>query len=546
MTHRPDPAIDDPGYATLSVASILAESAQRHADRPALLFAGAMTTYAQLWNEVRAYAGALRDRGIRPGDRVAMIVPNVPDFARVYYAALSLGAVVVPVHLLFKADEIAYVLRDAEADLFVVAAPLLGEALPAAAATGIPVVTVLLPAGTPSPAGDLPRLEDEAAAAEPIVRHTSTRPSDAATILYTSGTTGTPKGAVGSHLALVEQVHCTLIDSFNLHSGDIVFGGLPLFHTFGQTAVMNMAFRVGASIILLPRFDADDALALMVAHGATVFTAVPTMYVGMLEAARRSEARPPLRYAVSGGAALPVAVLEAFRGVFGADVHEGYGLTETAPIVSSNSLVEPIRPGTVGRPLWGVDVAIADAEQEEQIALLTDPDALGEVVVRGHNLFKGYLGRPEATAATIVDGWFRTGDLGRFVDGVLTIVDRKKDMIVRSGYNVYPTEVEAVIARHPAIAVAAVFGVADDLRGQEVHVAVVPHDGQSVDADELIAFTRERIAAYKYPRVVHLVAELPLGGSGKVLKRELVARYSAVPTVAAAAVIPDSGVGPIA
>ncbi|MCR2813167.1 AMP-binding protein [Microbacterium sp. zg.Y1090] len=546
MTHRNDPAIDDPGFATLSVASILAESAQRHAERPALVFAGATTTYGELWDEVRAYAGALRARGIGPGDRVAMIVPNVPDFARVYYAALALGAVVVPVHLLFKAEEIAYVLRDAEADIFVVAAPLLGEAMPAAAATGIPVVTVLLPAGMPAPVGDLPRLEQEAAAAEPIARHAGTRPSDPATILYTSGTTGTPKGAVGSHLALVEQVHCTLIDSFNLHSGDIVFGGLPLFHTFGQTAVMNMAFRVGAAIILLPRFDADEALALMVTHGATVFTAVPTMYVGMLEAARRSDVRPPLRYAVSGGAALPVAVLEAFRDTFGADVHEGYGLTETAPIVSSNSLVEPIRPGTVGRPLWGVDVAIADPDVDERITLLTDPEALGEVVVRGHNLFKGYLGRPEATEAAIVDGWFRTGDLGRLIDGVLTIVDRKKDMIVRSGYNVYPTEVEAVIARHPGVAVAAVFGVADDLRGQEVHVAVVPHDGHSVDADELIAFTRERIAAYKYPRVVHLVAELPLGGSGKVLKRELVARYSPVPSATAAAVVPDAGVRPIA
>ncbi len=259
-----------------------------------------------------------------------MMVPNVPDFMRVYYAVLSLGAVVVPVHLLLKAEEIAYVLRDAEVDLFVVAAPILGEALPAAAEIDVPVVTVLLPADTSGPAGRLPRLEAEAAASEPIARHTPTRPTDPATILYTSGTTGTPKGAVGSHLAIVEQVHCTLIDSFDLRAEDVVFGGLPLFHTFGQTAVMNVALRAGASIILLPRFDADDALALMVAHGATVFTAVPTMYVGMLEAARRSETRPPLRYAVSGGAALPVVVLEAFRTAFGADVHEGYGLTEAA------------------------------------------------------------------------------------------------------------------------------------------------------------------------------------------------------------------------
>nr|WP_206686920.1 MULTISPECIES: AMP-binding protein [Microbacterium] len=513
----------------MSVASILAESAVRHADRPALLFAGTTTTYRELWEQTRAYAGALQAHGIGPGSRVAMIVPNVPDFARVYYAALSLGAIVVPVHLLLKSAEITYVLKDAGADLFVVAAPLLAEALPAAASAEVPVVTVLLPAGAPAPAGDLPRLEQEAAASTPLLRHTPTRPSDPATILYTSGTTGTPKGAVGSHLSIVEQVHCTLIDSFDLSADDIVFGGLPLFHTFGQTAVMNMAFRVGASVILLPRFDADEALALMVAHGATVFTAVPTMYVGMLEAAHRSDARPPLRYAVSGGAALPVVVLEAFREQFGADVHEGYGLTETAPIVSSNTLVEPIRPGTVGRALWGVDIAIADGEKDDAVVLLDDPDALGEIVVRGHNLFTGYLGRPEATDAAVAGGWFRTGDLGRYVDGVLTIVDRKKDMIVRSGYNVYPTEVEAVLAQHPGIAVAAVFGVPDHVRGQEIHAAVVAHDGVALDDAEVVAFVRDRIAAYKYPRTVHVIDELPLGASGKVLKRALVDRFTLQP-----------------
>ncbi|MGF6822762.1 long-chain acyl-CoA synthetase [Microbacterium sp. ZKA21] len=523
MTHHPDPAVDGPGFPTLSVASILAESAVRHADRPAVHFAGTTTTYRELWDQTRAYAGALRDRGIGRGDRVALLIPNVPDFARVYYAVLSLGAVAVPVHLLFKADEIAYVLRDAEADLLVVAAPLLTEAVPAAASAGVPLTTVLLPmdAGV-----DLPHLEAEAAAAEPIPRHTATGPLDAATILYTSGTTGTPKGAVGSHLSIVEQVHCTLIDAFDLRADDVVFGGLPLFHTFGQTAVMNIAFRVGASVILLPRFDPDEALSLMASHRASVFTAVPTMYVGMLEAARRSPERPPLRYAVSGGAALPVAVLEAFHDAYDADVHEGYGLTETAPTVSSNPLGEPIRPGTVGRALWGVDVAIADPEIDDRILLDEEPGALGEIVVRGHNLFKGYLGRPDASASAVVGGWFRTGDLGTYVDGVLTIVDRKKDMIVRSGYNVYPTEVEAVLARHPGIAVAAVFGVADDVRGQEVHAAVVAREGAELDPDEVTAFVRDRIAAYKYPRVVHVVDALPLGGSGKVLKRELVTQFT--------------------
>lgn len=523
MPHLPDSAIDGPGFTTLSVASVLAESAVRHADRPALHFAGHTTNYRDLWDQTRAYAGALRARGIGRGDRVAMLIPNVPDFARVYYAALSLGAIVVPVHLLFKAEEIVYVLRDSGADLLVVAAPLLGEAVPAATQVGVPLVTVLLPAEAEV---DLPRLEAEASVTTPIERHTSVGPLDAATILYTSGTTGTPKGAVGTHVSIIEQVHCSLIDAFDVRRDDVVFGGLPLFHTFGQTAVLNLAFRVGASIVLLPRFDADEALALMDRHRATVFTAVPTMYVGMLEAAGRSDARPPLRFAVSGGAALPVAVLEAFAATFHAEVHEGYGLTETAPTVSSNPLHEPIRPGTVGRAMWGVDVAIADSEVEEDIHILPSGE-LGEIVVRGHNLFKGYLGRPDASTEAVVDGWFRTGDLGTYVDGVLTIVDRKKDMIVRNGYNVYPTEVEAVITRHPDVGIAAVFGIPDDVHGQEVHVAIVPLAGRHIDPDEIIAFAKERIAAYKYPRVAHVVDAVPLGGSGKVLKRELVTRFSA-------------------
>ncbi|MFJ3406187.1 AMP-binding protein [Promicromonospora sp. NPDC090134] len=545
MTHAPaaptpaapDLAVDGPGYGTLSIASMLAETARRFPGRNALYFLGQATTYGDLWGQTRAYAGALAARGIGPGSRVAMIVPNVPDFARVYYATLALGAVVVPVHLLFRTDEIEFVLRDAGADVVVVAAPMLAEAAPAAARAGVPLLTVLLPQeaarglaerGTP-----VARLEEEAAGATPIERHAGVNPLAAATILYTSGTTGTPKGAVGSHLAMVEQVHCSLIDSFDLRPDDVVYGGLPFFHSFGQMAVLNMAFRRGASIVLLPRFDPDEALELLVAHGATVFTAVPTNFAGMVEAARRSAARPPLRFAVSGGAALPVALLEAFEEAYGAQVHEGYGLTETSPSCTFNVTSEPIRPGTVGRPMWGVDVAVAVAEVEDRVELLPAPAAgevsdLGEIVVRGHNLMKGYLGRPDASAAAVVDGWFRTGDLGTVdADGIVTIVDRKKDMIIRNGYNVYPTEVEAVLAGYPGVALAAVFGVPDAARGQEVHAAVVPSDGVEVDPEAVVAYMREHVAAYKYPRVVHVSADLPLGPSGKVLKRELTARHSA-------------------
>ena len=548
MTHapgtRPDPAVDGPGYGTLSIASILAETARRYPERPALYFMGQATTYGDLWAQTRAYAGALAARGIGPGSRVAMIVPNVPDFARVYYATLALGAVVIPVHLLFRSEEIEFVLKDAGADVVVVAAPMLAEAAPAAARAGVPLVTVLVPESTARQlAGQgtvVARLEEEAAAATPIERHVGTNPLAAATILYTSGTTGTPKGAVGSHLAMVEQVHCSLIDSFDLRPDDVVYGGLPFFHSFGQMAVLNMAFRRAASIILLPKFDPDEALELLVAHGATVFTAVPTNFAGMVEAARRSAARPPLRYAVSGGAALPVALLEAFEEAYGAQVHEGYGLTETSPSCTFNVTSEPIRPGTVGRSMWGVDVAVAVAEVEDRVELLPAPSGeagapgatsgLGEIVVRGHNLMKGYLGRPDASAAAVVDGWFRTGDLGTVdADGIVTIVDRKKDMIIRNGYNVYPTEVEAVLARYPGVAMAAVFGVPDEVRGQEVHAAVVPSYGADVDPDAVVAYLKEHVAAYKYPRVVHVSADLPLGPSGKVLKRELTTRYGPHP-----------------
>ncbi|MEU5157606.1 long-chain fatty acid--CoA ligase [Glycomyces sp. NPDC021274] len=529
MTHQPDApydeAIDGPGQGTLSIAAILAESARRRPDAPALHFMDQTISYGALWDQTRAYAGALAARGIGPGSRVAMIVPNVPDFPRVYYAALALGAVVVPVHLLFKAEEIRFVLEDADTDLLVAAAPLLSEAAPAAALADVPLLTVLAPEGFALGAEPVARLEDEAAAAEPIERYASVHPLAAATILYTSGTTGTPKGAVGSHLAVVEQVHTCLLDTFEYRPDDVLYGGLPFFHTFGQTVVLNAGFRRGAAIILLPKFDPDEALALLVRHRATVFAGVPTNYAAMVAAASRTADRPPLRYAISGGAALPTALLEAFETAYGAQVHEGYGLTETSPVCSFNLVSEPIRPGTVGKSIWGVDVAVADPEVEDRIDLLP-ADSLGEIVVRGHNLMKGYLGRPDATAAAVVDGWFRTGDLGTVdEDGVIHIVDRKKDMIIRNGYNVYPTEVEAVLSRHPAVALAAVFGVPHPEHGQEVHAAIVPASGADADPADLVAYMKAKIAAYKYPRVIHVLEALPLGPSGKVLKRELQQLY---------------------
>ena len=256
-----------------------------------------------------------------------------------------------------------------------------------------------------------------------------------------------------------------------------------------------------------------------------IFTAVPTMYVALLQAVAAGAPTAQLRYAISGGAPLPLAVLEAFEKTFGATVHEGYGLTETSPVASFNRVGEEIHPGTVGRRIWGVDVMVADAEKDHEIVELPRGE-MGEIVIRGHNLFKGYLGRAEANREAVVDGWFRTGDLGTIDDeDLITIVDRKKDMIVRNGYNVYPTEVENVLVRHEAVQTAAVFGVPDRVHGQEIAAAVVLKSGAEATEEELIGFVKERIAAFKFPRIVHFVPELPLGPSGKVLKRELAREF---------------------
>ncbi|MBK4347170.1 long-chain-fatty-acid--CoA ligase [Lacisediminihabitans changchengi] len=513
--------MSNPSNATISVAAILSESAERTPDKVAIVVGGAETTYAELWEQTRRYAGALAGLGVSPGDPVAVLIPNVADFPRVYYAVLSLGAIVVPIHALLKSDEIEYVLRDSGATLLVCAAPLLPEGAKGAAKAGIPVLSVL----APEPVDGILQLEKLAADASPIRTYRPMDPFDTATILYTSGTTGKPKGAMGSHFSLVEQTNTLLLTTFEMVSEDVIFGGLPLFHTFGQTVALNTGLRATARIVLLPKFDGATALRALIDSECTIMMGVPTMYIALLEAAKATDERPKLKYAISGGASLPLAVIERFREVFGVVIYEGYGLTETSPVASFNHIGREPRVGSIGQPIWGVDVEVARSDADDHIELLPHGE-LGEIVVRGHNIMKGYLNQPGETAKAIVDGWFRTGDLGtKDDDGYLWIVDRKKDMILRNGYNVYPREVEEVLIAHPAVSSAAVFGVAHETHGQEIMACVVLAPDAAADAAELAAYAREKLAAYKYPRRVEVVEILPLGPSGKVLKRELVKQY---------------------
>jgi long-chain acyl-CoA synthetase len=491
--------------STLSLAAVLAESARRFPDKVALVDRDERITYRDLWRQALEYAGGLRERGVRPGDTVALLAPNVADFPRAYYGILAAGATVVPVHLLLTASEMAYVLRDSGASLLVVEASQLATGAAAAAGAGIPMVGSSDLAGGPA-----------------LRTYAGRRPDDVAVIFYTSGTTGEPKGAELTHLNLVMNATVNVFDANDGRHDDIVLGCLPLFHTFGQTVGMNGTFRLGATLVLLARFTGDAAIDVMLRENVGVFHGVPTMYVGLVEAAAGRTELPKLRLCISGGASLPLAVLERFNEAFATTVFEGYGLSETSPTATTNQPDFGVRPGTVGHPIWGVEVEVARAEVEDRIELLPDGE-LGEIVIRGHNIFAGYHGRPSATAEAIVDGWFRTGDLGtRDADGFVTIVDRKKDLIIRGGFNVYPREVEEVLARHPGVAQVAVIGVPDAVHGEEICAVIVrSQDRSAPDAEEFIAWSRERLGRHKYPRQIRFVDELPLGPSHKVLKREL-------------------------
>ena len=502
----------------LSVASILAESAQRYPDTVALILGETRLPYAAVWDQARRYGAVLREAGIEPGDRVALLLPNIPQFAFAYYGALAAGAVVVPVHALLLADEIAFVLRDSHCQALITAAPLLGEATKAAEMADVPLWSVL-------DGGDaeVARIDVLAASTEPLATYEARRPDDEAVVLYTSGTTGKPKGAVLTHDNVVWNVTVSAFDSVRLEPGDVVFGALPLFHSFGQVVVLNGAFRVGGTVALVPRFDPATVMDVIVDAGVNVFVGVPTMYVALLAVAQKDPRRPQFRLAASGGASLPVAVIDAFSTTFGAEIFEGYGLSETSPVATFNQAVYGRKPGSVGRPIWGVDVDIVRAEVEGALEPVARGE-LGEIVIRGHNVFSGYLNQPEATEAVMVDGWFRSGDLGIMdEDGFIFIVDRKKDLIIRGGFNVYPREVEEVLMRHPAVAQVAVVGVADDTYGEEICAVVVTKDGATLEPGELIEWSKEHLGKHKYPRQVRVEESLPMGPSGKILKREIVA-----------------------
>jgi long-chain acyl-CoA synthetase len=495
-----------------SLAQLLTETAARHGERPALKLDDTLVNYAVLNEGATRIAGLLKEKGLQPGDRVGIMLPNVPYFGVVYYGVLRAGGVIVPMNVLLKAREVEFYLADSGAGhLF--AWHDFGEAARGGAeAAGAEAILV-----KPGEFEQLVMAAPRAEADEPRTR------DDTAVILYTSGTTGTPKGAELTHANLVTNCVVGARDLAGITEDDVILGALPLFHSFGQTCCLNGAVSAGACLTLIPRFDPAKALEIIARDRVTLFDGVPTMYHAMLSHPDREGADvSTLRMCVSGGSAMPGEVMREFERAFGCVILEGYGLSETSPVASFNHPDRERKPGSIGTPIAGVEMQVVDDDDNE-----VPQGEVGEIVIRGHNVMKGYWNRPDATAEVMKGGWFHTGDMATMdADGYFFIVDRKKEMIIRGGYNVYPREIEEVLYEHPAVSEAAVVGVADEALGEEVGAAIVLRSGRRADADEIRSFVKERVAAYKYPRRIWFADELPKGPTGKILKREIKAPES--------------------
>jgi long-chain acyl-CoA synthetase len=491
----------------MNLAQLLTAAAAKHGDRTAVMLDDHVLTYEMVNEGAARVAGLLRERGVGPGDSVGIMLPNVPYFVMAYYGILRAGGVVVPMNVLLKRREVSFYLGDSQAKHAFVWHEF-ADSGEAGANEAQADAIVVAP-------GEFDRL---LASAPVEIADAPRDPSDTAVIIYTSGTTGTPKGAELTHDNLLGNSLRGVTELISQTEQDVNLGALPLFHSYGQTSGMNGTIRAGGCLTLMQRFEPGKALEIIERDGVTILDGVPTLFHALLHHPDRENYDvSTVRVCCSGGAPMPVEVMRAFERAFGCVILEGYGLTESTAVASFNHVDREHKPGSIGTPIRDVEMKVVD-EHDNDLPV----GEIGEIVMRGHNVMKGYHNQPEATANAMRGGWLHTGDLARVdEDGYFFIVDRKKDMIIRGGYNVYPREIEEVLYEHPAVLEAAVIGVPDTVFGEEVAASVVLRRGANASADEIREFVKERVAAYKYPRHIWFADALPKGGTGKVLKREI-------------------------
>ncbi|MBC9783590.1 long-chain fatty acid--CoA ligase [Heliobacterium chlorum] len=475
-------------------------------DKIAVFEKNAQFTYGQLQQMVDRFRWYFYTQGIRPQDKVGLFCRNSSDFLFSYLGIVSLGAVVVPLNIMFRPREIAYILSDAQVN-HVISDKQLELASAELNDSDLPVQLYL------------PRIkevlaQDSSASTPSELPSIPVQPSDPCVILYTSGTTGRPKGAVLSHSNLISNarsytntIHASAEDNFQCV--------LPMFHSFAWTCCVTTALLNGAAITIMESFLPKEVLSMIKEQGVTVVTGVPAMY-GIYTTIAKPEDFSGVRLFVSGGASLPVEIINSFYEKTGKSIVEGYGLSESSPVVTFNP-VDATKPGSIGLPIQDVDVKIVNNESQA-----VGPREVGELICQGPNVMSDYLGLPAETATSIRDGWLYTGDLA-YTDeeGYIYIVDRKKDLVIVGGLNVYPREVEEILYQHPGIKEAAIIGVPDKTRGEAVQAFVVPKDGTVINKKELMSFLKANLATYKLPREIIELEALPRNATGKILKKEL-------------------------
>jgi len=490
----------------MNIAEHLERAARHFPDKPAIIFETQTLSYADLQRQVDATAHGLLHLGVEPGDRVLLLLPNIPRFAVVFLAIQKVGAVAVSANVMLTGEELQYLVDDSGARVLFTVAALAQSWRPLRDR-----MQVVVCEGEES--GSV-RLEDIATEPAPF-KARDMWPEDPAAILYTSGTTGKQKGATLSHGNLVSNTYAT-VHTEGITSEDRLMLFLPLFHVFGQNAIMNSAFAGAAAVVMQRRYDPNETLRVIERERVTMFFAVPTIYIGMLNAGIAAERLRSIRYYFSAAATMPVEIAERWKATYGRPIVEGYGLTETSPFASYNHVWHH-RPGAVGTPIENVEIKILDPEDREVTS-----ETWGEICIKGPNVMLGYWNRPEETAQAIRNGWFHSGDIGYMdQDGYIFIVDRVKDMINAAGFKIWPREVEEVLFQHPAIKECAVVGLADAEKGEIPAAYLVLRQDASLTIEDFDAYCRHHLAAYKVPRRVEFVESLPKNATGKILKRVL-------------------------
>jgi long-chain acyl-CoA synthetase len=495
----------------MNLANFLTDTAQRIPDHTAIRFAGQSISFSEMNQKVDRLAHGLSRLGLRAGDVCVLMMPSSLSWALVYYALAKLGAIVVPVNFLYRRGELEHIFADSGARAFIGRADYLQEAM--GVMDSLPQIDLRIAEGDNLPAGMIPLAGLFAEAGD--FKTFPTGDDDPFAVIYTSGTTGRSKGAVLTHKSLMSDAQAVARVRYT-EPQDIVLSVLPLFHIYGQTHALNISIYCGLTIRMWETFDAEKVLMAIEEEASTILYAVPTMVNRLVDLAMtRPPKRSSLRFCISGGASLPVEVLHRFEKAFQAIIYESYGLTEFSPTCVENPFGRPTRPGSIGLPIPGFRVRIVD-EQDQDVAR----GKVGELLVSGDAVMKGYLNQPEATAEAMRGGWLHTGDLARMdEDGYIYIVDRKKEMIIRGGYNIYPREIEEILYKHKDVLEAAVMGVPHADLGEDVAAAVVLRPGAKTTPEELRLYVKDRVAPYKYPRIIKFLDELPKTAAGKIFKR---------------------------